>query len=384
MKTWFKLKSVFFIFSFVFVFVFIGTTQNTTRKILNIPNIPGYITLKCDFHMHTVFSDGTVWPTFRVEEAWTEGLDVIAITDHLGHHPKNKVDADNFNRNYEIAKPVADKLGIILIKGSEITKQMPFGHFNALFLKNLSLVDIENGYEALKAAAAQGAFITWNHPGFKQTDDLPVWDSIHQAIFKGGLMNGIEIVNKDYYYPLAFLWANDKKLTFMSGSDIHDPASAEFDMCNGEHRPLTLVFAKDTSQLAIKEALIQHRTVIYANNYLYGSEELLKALFIASIKIQNPEFTIDADSKTDYYNHIRLQNNSSFDFEIEFAEADTVLIVTKKITLKANSVTNIDIKPAPRDIKGNKDYILKYKVRNLLKSPEDCIIVEFPVKIKFI
>ena len=58
-------------------------TQAQERRIPNIPDIPGYQTLICDFHMHTVFSDGRVWPTVRVDEAWREGLDAIAITDHL-------------------------------------------------------------------------------------------------------------------------------------------------------------------------------------------------------------------------------------------------------------------------------------------------------------
>ena len=44
------------------------------RVEINIPDIPGYRTLKCDFLMHTVFSDGDVWPTVRVQEAWAEGL----------------------------------------------------------------------------------------------------------------------------------------------------------------------------------------------------------------------------------------------------------------------------------------------------------------------
>ncbi|MHC4330495.1 MAG: hypothetical protein ACYSWW_20505 [Planctomycetota bacterium] len=35
---------------------------------INFPDILGYKTLKCDFHMHTVFSDGQVWPTTRVDE----------------------------------------------------------------------------------------------------------------------------------------------------------------------------------------------------------------------------------------------------------------------------------------------------------------------------
>ncbi len=49
------------------------------REIINIPDVKGYKTLKCDFHQHTVFSDGQVWPGVRVQEAWREGLDVIAI-----------------------------------------------------------------------------------------------------------------------------------------------------------------------------------------------------------------------------------------------------------------------------------------------------------------
>lgn len=369
--------------SFLFISV-AGNSQNTSRRIINIPDIPGYKTLKCDLHMHTVFSDGTVWPTVRVEEAWAEGLDVIAITDHLGHHYRNNVDDDNFSRNYDIAKPLADKLGIILIKGTEITKSMPFGHFNALFVNDLKKIDIADGFAALREAANQGAFITWNHPGWKMPDNIPIWDSIHDALYKNGLFNGIEVVNQYYYSPLTFSWANDKNLTLISGSDIHDPSSVEFNNENGLHRPIDLVFAKDTSAEAIKEALVKHRTVIYYKNFLFGKEELLKALFTASTKIINPEFSIDADSKSNYYNYIQIQNNSCIDFDIELADADKILILTKKTTLKANSVTYLDIKPAPRDIKGDKNYILKYKVKNLLQSPENCITTEFSIRIKYL
>ena len=66
-------------------FCFSGSGQ---RKIVNLPDLPGYVTLKCDFHMHTVFSDGNVWPTVRVGEAYRDGLDAIAITDHIEYSPK--------------------------------------------------------------------------------------------------------------------------------------------------------------------------------------------------------------------------------------------------------------------------------------------------------
>lgn len=57
--------------------------NSQVRNEISIPGFDGYQTLKCDFHIHTVFSDGSVWPDIRVQEAWQEGLDAIAMTDHI-------------------------------------------------------------------------------------------------------------------------------------------------------------------------------------------------------------------------------------------------------------------------------------------------------------
>ena len=73
--------------------------KQSVRKTINIPDILGYKTLKCDFHMHTVFSDGIVWPTFRVDEAWEEGLDAIAITDHIENQPSRSMLAEIITRH---------------------------------------------------------------------------------------------------------------------------------------------------------------------------------------------------------------------------------------------------------------------------------------------
>ena len=48
--------------------------QSQYRTEISIPGFDGYQTLKCDFHIHTVFSDGLVWPSIRVQEAWTEEI----------------------------------------------------------------------------------------------------------------------------------------------------------------------------------------------------------------------------------------------------------------------------------------------------------------------
>ena len=69
----------------ILCFAFWGKAQ--VRNEIHVPDPEGYRTLKCDFHIHTVFSDGLVWPTVRVDEAYREGLDAIALTEHLEYLP---------------------------------------------------------------------------------------------------------------------------------------------------------------------------------------------------------------------------------------------------------------------------------------------------------
>ena len=87
---------------------------------INFPDILGYKTLKCDLHMHTVFSDGAVWPTVRVDEAVREGLDVIAISDHIEYQPHKEDVPTNHNRPYALALPRAKEKGILLVKAAQI------------------------------------------------------------------------------------------------------------------------------------------------------------------------------------------------------------------------------------------------------------------------
>ncbi len=152
------------------------------RQEVRIPDVMGYKTLKCDLHMHTVFSDGNVWPTVRVEEAWREGLDVIAITDHIEYQPHKDDIPTNFNRSYEIAAPVAKDRGILLIRAAEITRDTPPGHFNALFLKDINPLNTKELLDCMAEADKQGAFIWWNHPDWKP--EHKGWFDIHTTLYE--------------------------------------------------------------------------------------------------------------------------------------------------------------------------------------------------------
>ena len=84
--------------------------------------------------MHTVFSDGNVWPTVRIDEALRDGLDAISITDHLEYSPKKDFIPVDHNAAWKIAEGYAKERNLILVHGAEITRKMPPGHFNALFI----------------------------------------------------------------------------------------------------------------------------------------------------------------------------------------------------------------------------------------------------------
>ena len=120
------------------------TNLDNTRK-LQFPDVPGYKTLKCDLHMHTVFSDGNVWPSIRVEEALKDNLDAISITDHL---EKLKHGADipmpDRNRSHEEAAKAAEGTDLIVIQGTEITRSMPPGHANAIFITDTNKVLVDD------------------------------------------------------------------------------------------------------------------------------------------------------------------------------------------------------------------------------------------------
>jgi predicted metal-dependent phosphoesterase TrpH len=143
---------------------------------IRFPDVPGYYTLKCDFHIHTIFSDGKVWPNMRVEEAVREGLDAIAITDHLEWNPhRADVPFPDQNRSYDIAVKAVEGRPLIVVRGAEITRRMPPekdepGHLNALFLQDANKLKQEDAFEVLKEARRQGAFVTWNHPKLAAAD----------------------------------------------------------------------------------------------------------------------------------------------------------------------------------------------------------------------
>jgi len=358
---------LFRLFILLFILFFCETAEAQSRRIISFPDIKGYQTLKCDFHMHTVFSDGTVWPTVRVQEAWEEGLDAISITDHIEYQPHSKdINADH-NRSFEIAEPLAKELKILLVHGAEITRNMPPGHLNALFIKNANLLDRDDVNDALREARDQGAFLIWNHPGWKeQQPDTTVWWEEHTKLFKNKMLHGIEVYNGSFC-PEAMGWAIEKKLTIFGNSDVHDPSKV------GEgHRPMTLVFTKSRTLGGIKEALFNQRTVVYFGNTLVG-DAYLNPLFFASIDFENTPLKLKNEDRKIIF----IKNNSDVNYELELAQPGIGFDSPVKLTLAAHQITPLEVTGNSEEIATMKYLKVYYEVKNLKVSSTDNLVVTF-------
>jgi len=351
------------------------------RTPVRIPDIPGYLTLKCDFHIHTVFSDGLVWPSVRSEEAWREGLDAIAITDHIEYQPHKADVSTNHNRSHEIAQGPGAELGLIVIKGSEITRQMPPGHLNAIFLTNATELAVSGWRESIAAAHRQGAFIFWNHPGWSAqlTNDTVVWYAEHTELLQKGMLHGIEVVNGRDYYPEAHRWAVEKGLTMLSNSDIHQPLNLDYHVHEADHRPLTLVFAQERTPQSIQAALKARRTAVYSGNRLIGDEQFLRPIFERSLVMENRKLSIRGKQRV----YVQLHNGSDVELLLERAGEPKEVSIPKEIIVPGHKTVLLSVTGKTTSEDGQKKLALPYLVKNFLVGPDKPLPVELDVEINF-
>jgi 3',5'-nucleoside bisphosphate phosphatase len=348
-----------------------------SRKNIDLPDITGYIILKGDFHLHTPFSDGDVWPTERVMEAWRDGLDVIALTDHVEYSP-NKADViPNLNRPYEIAKPVADEYGILLIRAAEITREMPLGHFNAYFLTDNNAVKKATYMEEFQAAADQGAYFVWNHPGWQaEKTDTTIWTQQHTELYKKGWLNGIEVFNSKEYYPLVHKWAIEKKLAIFGNSDSHAPIDQEFSYEKGEKRPYTLVFAKERSIAGVRDAFVNRRTATCFKDTLTGTEEFLLPLVMQCISVEQSLIMVDEKNTAG----IVLKNTSGFPFALQGVQNESFTIA-KTMQLDANSSQIVHLSKIKGLQCGMNELKLQFAVNNVLTNMNTPLTITFNINV---
>lgn len=268
--------------------------RDLSRTEIIIPDVDGYKALKTDLHVHTSYSDGNCTPEYRVTEGWRDGLDAIAITDHIEYRPNDgkmkrylgsdqEVKAD-LNLSVELAKNVSASYGILVIPGIEITRDpKTIGHFNALFTADNNKIPDSDPIVAIRNAKAQDAVIQFNHPGWAR-NDAEFTETAKQAMAEG-MIDGIETFNGEEFYPKNIEDAVNNHCYVAGNSDIHS-TTYDYYLRSGYFRNMTIVFAKECTLPAIKEALLAQRTIAYGCGTLSGSKEMLEKFFFASVEIR--------------------------------------------------------------------------------------------------
>lgn len=343
-----------------------ATATATVPHKFNVPDIPGYMTLKGDFHIHTCFSDGQTWPYTRVEEAYYDDLDIISITDHNESRHRDMVDEGYFvgskctrDASYELASKAAKKFDILVIHGSELTRGLRIfpGHFNTHFITDGEAVanaaesqdnkikdDVKREeagiLNGLREAKRQGAFLVWNHPNWeKQAPNSTEWWPIQEKVFQEGLMQGIEIENHLVgFCPEAFHWAMERNLTIVSGTDAHYSMTTEVDYEKGDHRSMTFVFAKERTLEGVREALDNHRTAVYAYDCVYGRDEYIRPLLKGIIEVTKVKYS---KGKVTF----SLVNNSSIPVVFSKTPGSEKLMYRRELRIDPGCEINVAVTP---------------------------------------
>ena len=345
-------------------------------RAIHFPDVPGYQTLVCDFHQHTVFSDGSVWPDIRVQEALRDSVDAISLTEHLEYQPHSAdIPHPDRNRSYDIAEQRARPYDLLVIHGAEITRSMPPGHNNAIFIEDANKLQIPDSVEVFREANRQGAFVFWNHPNWmaQRRDGIATMTPTHEYLIGQNLLHGIEVVNEMTYSDEALQIALDYDLAIIGTSDIHGLVDWQFNVSEGGHRPVTLVFAEARTAEAIKEALFAHRTVAWFNNTLVGREDVLVPLLESSIQVKSAEY-IGITSIAE----VTLMNDSDAEFMLLNRSDFTMHANAQVIKLAPNTTTTIQVKTL--DVLESFD--LSFEVLNAVTAPGTFPTIQIPVAVE--
>jgi hypothetical protein len=205
---------------------------------------------------------------------------------------------------------------------------------------------------------------------------LAIWHPEHTRLLSEGKLHGIEVVNGRDYYPEAHRWALEKKLAMLSNSDIHQALNLDFHVHAGDHRPLTLVFAKERTTAAIKEALFARRTAVYSGNQLIGDEQFLRPIFEQPVILDREIAKLPPRKIVS----VQISNSSDVSYELQLTSKPTGFSAPKKLVLVGGKTVLLELK-ADADAKPSAPQSLEYQVTNLLIAPGKALSVTLPLKV---
>lgn len=305
--------------------------QSLTSRPHSFPHVGKYEVLCGDFHMHTINSDGKLTTRERVEESYTLGYDVIAVTDH------------GKTRSYRVARYIGEPLGLVVLRGLEAGMQGK-EHMNVIGVSDIYIPTNPHQWseqpggktvfyqDEMQKIAKCGGLIIYNHPhvGFREPVEWGIKEGIIQGIevkndVVGKAWNTIEW-NGIYCYPNAFEYALKNNLTLFANTDVHGKRK--------ENPAVTLILAEGRTPEAVMGALRAHRTAAWFDGMLWGREALLTDLLKASVGVSKDGSSILLENRSPVMLKGVIEGSPEKQFElpayqktsVEWTGADTATI----------------------------------------------------------
>jgi hypothetical protein len=374
--------------------------ETDEARAIEFPDTENYKTLVLDLHTHSVFSDGHVWPTVRVSEALRDGLDGLAITEHLEFQPHlSDIPHPDRNRAFLEARRAAEGQPLTVIPGVEITRLGDPGHINAIFVEDANLLVkqpvsadevprprfstreeaeafsiqnselfrgahevSENGETFWRPFADDALYQSIMNFGFASRLDPYVavkaaneqggflfWNhpsfehthselnAFHQQMVQDALLHGIEVANGDRYYPNAHRLALKHDLALIGVSDVHE--LIEWDYRPGAaHNP---GHRPVTLVLAEGESIEAMKDALFARRSIVWWKDRLIGREAHVTALLAAILTIDSVEETNWGRVIHFRNRSVAPLELRQLSDTHFTSQTSTLKIPPNGVTAV-------------------------------------------
>lgn len=370
---------------------------------IQFPDTKDYKTLVVDLHTHTVFSDGHVWPTVRVSEALRDGLDAMAVTEHLEFQPHlSDIPHPDRNRSYEEASRAAADHPLKIIPGVEITRVGDPGHINAVFISDanplvrqrtdadpLPTAEFETKAEALAHAEKTSSLFRGAHS--VEVDGKTVWrpfpdpgtyeaimnfghassldprkaleaanaqgafvflnhpdfetvnadfNKFHKSAIRADLLQGVEIANGDSYYPNAHRLALKYNLTLIGVSDVHELIEWDY----RPEAPKNPGHRPVTLILAEGDSLAAMRDGLVARRTIVWWKDMLIGRKAQLDALLQASLSIESVEQVQWGTKVRVRNVSDAPFRLRQRSKHKITSDANNLIIAPNGVTEFMIK----------------------------------------
>ena len=396
----------------------------TPERHIEFPDTANFKTLVLDLHTHSVFSDGHVWPTVRVSEALRDGLDGMAITEHLEFQPHlADIPHPDRNRAFEEALRAAKGHPLTIIPGVEITRTGAPGHMNAIFVKDanamvkqrsadepLPVAEFKTREEAVNFSIQSSPLFNGAHAA--EVDGKTVWrpypdpgtyhaimnfslattfdprevlevakdqkafvfwnhpsfetvnaelNDFHSAATKDGLLHGIEIANGNNYYPNAHRLALKHGLTLLGVSDVHELIDWDYQP-EAESNP---GHRPVTLALAKGESIDDMREALFARRTVVWWKDMLIGRKPHLQDLLAATLSIEAIEDQTWGRAVKVRNKSDATFKLQQRSNLKITNYGSIIEIAPNGVTDVMISVDDRSAPVR----MEFDVLNALDAP---------------